>query len=149
MRRLAPALLLAVLALVVAAGVAYADPASPTPPPRHRRYLTQAPPRRSRDREGSVLTRPRRYQRAPRSSAAIKRHGGRVLAQDPATARAGRMPSSAIATGCVDFVLPLRRLRPDGPDHSAGRSRAAHRGNPTLGQPLISRAGGARGRNCR
>jgi two-component system chemotaxis response regulator CheB len=43
---------------------------------------------------------------------AIKRHGGRVLAQDPATARASGMPSSAIATGCVDFVLPLHRIGP-------------------------------------
>jgi two-component system chemotaxis response regulator CheB len=43
---------------------------------------------------------------------AIKRHGGRVLTQDPATARAGGMPSSAIATGCVDFVLPLSRIAP-------------------------------------
>lgn len=41
---------------------------------------------------------------------AVKRHGGRVLAQDPATARAAGMPSSAIATGCVDFVLPLHRI---------------------------------------
>lgn len=43
---------------------------------------------------------------------AVKRHGGRVLAQDPGTARAGSMPSSAIATGCVDFVLPPHRLAP-------------------------------------
>lgn len=42
----------------------------------------------------------------------VKRFGGRVLAQDPATARAGSMPSSAIATGCVDFVLPPDRLAP-------------------------------------
>lgn len=41
---------------------------------------------------------------------AVKRHGGRVLAQDPVTARAAGMPSSAIATGCVDFVLPLHRI---------------------------------------
>jgi two-component system chemotaxis response regulator CheB len=41
---------------------------------------------------------------------AVKRYGGRVLAEDPATARAAGMPSAAIATGCVDFVLPLRRL---------------------------------------
>ena len=40
----------------------------------------------------------------------IKRHGGRVIAQDPGTARAAGMPSSAIATGCVDFVLPLQRI---------------------------------------
>lgn len=41
---------------------------------------------------------------------AVKRYGGRVLAQDPATASAGSMPASAIATGCVDFVLPLDRI---------------------------------------
>ena len=41
---------------------------------------------------------------------AIKDHGGRVLAQDPATARAPSMPASAIATGCVDFVLPPQRI---------------------------------------
>ncbi|MDQ2813245.1 MAG: chemotaxis protein CheB [Actinomycetota bacterium] len=40
----------------------------------------------------------------------VKRYGGRVLAQDPATARAAGMPSSAIATGYVDFVLPPHRL---------------------------------------
>jgi two-component system chemotaxis response regulator CheB len=40
----------------------------------------------------------------------IKRHGGRVLVQDPATARAEGMPSHAIATGCLDFVLPLDRI---------------------------------------
>jgi two-component system chemotaxis response regulator CheB len=43
---------------------------------------------------------------------AVKRYGGRVLAQDPATASAGSMPASAIATGCVDFVLPPHRLAP-------------------------------------
>lgn len=43
---------------------------------------------------------------------AVKRSGGRVLAQDPATARAAGMPSSALATGCVDFVLPPHRLAP-------------------------------------
>jgi two-component system chemotaxis response regulator CheB len=41
---------------------------------------------------------------------AVKRAGGRVLAQDPATARASSMPASAIATGCADFVLPLERI---------------------------------------
>ncbi|GAA3677195.1 two-component system chemotaxis response regulator CheB [Lentzea atacamensis] len=37
----------------------------------------------------------------------VKGAGGRVLAQEPATAAASGMPSAAIATGCVDFVLPL------------------------------------------
>jgi two-component system chemotaxis response regulator CheB len=41
---------------------------------------------------------------------AVKRGGGRVLAQDPATARASSMPANAIATGCADFVLPLERI---------------------------------------
>jgi two-component system chemotaxis response regulator CheB len=41
---------------------------------------------------------------------AVKRHGGRVLAQDPATAQAGSMPAGAIATGCVDFVLAPERM---------------------------------------
>jgi two-component system chemotaxis response regulator CheB len=41
---------------------------------------------------------------------AIKRHGGRVLVQDPASAQAEGMPASAIATGCVDLVLPLGRI---------------------------------------
>jgi two-component system chemotaxis response regulator CheB len=35
----------------------------------------------------------------------VKRHGGRVLVQDPATAVARGMPNAALATGCVDFVL--------------------------------------------
>lgn len=43
---------------------------------------------------------------------AIKRAGGRVLAEDPRTARAPDMPSSAIATGCVDHVLPFRHMAP-------------------------------------
>jgi two-component system chemotaxis response regulator CheB len=41
---------------------------------------------------------------------AIKRHGGRVLVQDPETAQAPSMPSSVMATGCVDHVLPLHRI---------------------------------------
>jgi hypothetical protein len=43
---------------------------------------------------------------------AIKRRGGRVLVQDPTAARAAGMPSAIIATGCVDFVLPLDRIAP-------------------------------------
>lgn len=37
----------------------------------------------------------------------IKWMGGRVLVQDPATARASGMPNATIATGAVDFVLPI------------------------------------------
>jgi two-component system chemotaxis response regulator CheB len=41
---------------------------------------------------------------------AIKRRGGRVIVQDPGSAHAAGMPSSALATGCVDFVLPAARI---------------------------------------
>jgi len=50
---------------------------------------------------------------------AIKREGGITLAQD-ATAQYGSMPESAIATGCVDFILP-----PEGLARELGRL-AAH-----------------------
>jgi two-component system, chemotaxis family, protein-glutamate methylesterase/glutaminase len=43
---------------------------------------------------------------------AIKRAGGRVLVQDQATAECFDMPSAAIATGCVDFILPLATIAP-------------------------------------
>ena len=43
---------------------------------------------------------------------AVKGRGGVVLAQDPATARAPSMPSSAIATGCVDQVLAPEQIAP-------------------------------------
>lgn len=38
--------------------------------------------------------------------AAIRSEGGIVLAQDPASAQHPGMPESAIASGCVDFILP-------------------------------------------
>ena len=38
---------------------------------------------------------------------AIKWAGGMVLAQDQASCRAFAMPRAAIATGCVDMVLPI------------------------------------------
>jgi two-component system, chemotaxis family, protein-glutamate methylesterase/glutaminase len=41
---------------------------------------------------------------------AVERHGGRVIVQDPTTARAPGMPSSAIATGRADFVLAPERI---------------------------------------
>jgi two-component system chemotaxis response regulator CheB len=41
---------------------------------------------------------------------AIKQAGGITLAQDPAGAEFSAMPQAAIATGCVDVVLPLEEL---------------------------------------
>lgn len=41
---------------------------------------------------------------------AVKSAGGRVLVQDPSTAEATGMPTAALATGCVDFPLPLERI---------------------------------------
>lgn len=43
-------------------------------------------------------------------SQAIAEEGGVVFAQDPESAKFGGMPMSAIATGCVDFVLPLEGI---------------------------------------
>jgi two-component system chemotaxis response regulator CheB len=43
---------------------------------------------------------------------AIKWAGGMSIAQDPLTAEAASMPRSAIATGCVDLVLPLHSIGP-------------------------------------
>lgn len=40
----------------------------------------------------------------------IKEMGGTVIAQDEATSTAFGMPSAAIATGCVDFILPIDRI---------------------------------------
>lgn len=43
---------------------------------------------------------------------AIKRNGGRVLAQDDSSSERFDMPEAAIRTGCVDFVLPLSSIAP-------------------------------------
>lgn len=40
----------------------------------------------------------------------IKQMGGMVIAQDQATSKVWGMPSAAIATGCVDWVLPLNQI---------------------------------------
>jgi two-component system CheB/CheR fusion protein len=42
--------------------------------------------------------------------AAIKAEGGINFAQDPASAKYDGMPRGAIASGCVDFVLPPREI---------------------------------------
>ncbi|MGA9380064.1 MAG: chemotaxis protein CheB [Phormidium sp.] len=41
---------------------------------------------------------------------AIKKMGGIVIAQDEATSTAFGMPSAAINTGCVDFILPIDKI---------------------------------------
>src|SRR5512146_1977973 len=41
---------------------------------------------------------------------AIKAAGGVTFAQDAATAKFATMPQAAVATGCVDFVLPPGRI---------------------------------------
>jgi len=43
---------------------------------------------------------------------AIKQRGGTVIAQDEATSEFFGMPSAAITTGAVDFVLPLNDIAP-------------------------------------
>jgi two-component system chemotaxis response regulator CheB len=47
-----------------------------------------------------------------RGVASIKDWGGRVLVQDAPSAAHSAMPAAAIATGCVDFVLPLADIAP-------------------------------------
>jgi two-component system chemotaxis response regulator CheB len=42
----------------------------------------------------------------------VKAHGGLVIAQDPATAEHGGMPTAAVQSGAVDLVLPLERIGP-------------------------------------
>ncbi len=41
---------------------------------------------------------------------AIKACGGMVMAQDPETAEHNTMPRQAIATGLVDYVLPVEKM---------------------------------------
>ncbi len=51
----------------------------------------------------------------PNGSAGLKRikeHGGLALAQDPGEAEYGDMPRNSIATGLVDFVLPVAQMAP-------------------------------------
>ena len=41
---------------------------------------------------------------------AIKGEGGMVMVQDPATAKYDGMPRSAVATGMVDFIVPVEKM---------------------------------------
>jgi len=43
---------------------------------------------------------------------AVKMAGGLTMVEDPAKAEFASMPYSAIATGCVDMVLPLEKIAP-------------------------------------
>jgi two-component system chemotaxis response regulator CheB len=43
---------------------------------------------------------------------AVKTRGGIVIAQDPATATHPSMPTAAIRTGVVDYVLPIEQIAP-------------------------------------
>jgi two-component system chemotaxis response regulator CheB len=45
-------------------------------------------------------------------AAAIKRHGGFVIVQDPASAESPAMPQAAIRAARVDRILPLERIGP-------------------------------------
>ena len=78
-------------------------------------------------------------------AAALRRAGGRVLAQDRATARCFAMPAAAIATGCVDLAAG-RAPRPGGrqPGDVAGRGRAAARAAAGLGAAGVTPRRGAR-----
>ncbi len=52
-----------------------------------------------------AVVRSGRLRDGTRGAQAVKDRGGRVLAQDPSSAAAPGMPSSAISAGCVDQVL--------------------------------------------
>ena len=41
---------------------------------------------------------------------AVQRLGGITIAQDPKTAEMDVMPASAIHSGCVDYVVELKKL---------------------------------------
>ena len=56
---------------------------------------------------------------------AVKAQGGIVIAQDEATAAQFGMPASAIASGVVDFVLPIQDIAPALVDLVAARNVAA------------------------
>jgi two-component system CheB/CheR fusion protein len=43
-------------------------------------------------------------------SKAVKEVGGLTFAQDEATAKYSSMPASAVAAGCIDFVLPPKKI---------------------------------------
>ena len=82
----------------------------------------------------------------------IKERGGLTIAQDPDEAEHAGMPRSAIATGMVDWVLPVGDMPARLAAYRAAprQAQAAARGRPAAGQPAAragrrSRGGAARG----
>jgi two-component system CheB/CheR fusion protein len=61
---------------------------------------------------------------------AIKAAGGLVIAQDPAEAGAPGMPESAIATGAVDFILPVRDIAAELSRFALGLARPSAASGP-------------------
>jgi two-component system chemotaxis response regulator CheB len=55
----------------------------------------------------------------------VKQHGGVVIAQDRATAEVWGMPGSAVASGAVDYVLPIEQIGPAIADIVAGHAVVA------------------------
>ncbi len=62
---------------------------------------------------------------------AVKAEGGITLAQEPATAKYDGMPRSAIATGGVDFILPVEAI---------ARELARIAGHPYVGREALAKA---------
>jgi two-component system chemotaxis response regulator CheB len=61
---------------------------------------------------------------------AIKARGGVIIAQDQATSEHFDMPHSAIATGAVDYILPLEEIAPALVRVATGQSdRSPHAGS--------------------
>jgi two-component system CheB/CheR fusion protein len=69
---------------------------------------------------------------------AIHEHAGLVIAQDPAEARYRSMPDSAIATGSVDRVLPVRDIAQALCAHSAQLTHPAHPGSAANAAPRLA-----------
>ena len=76
---------------------------------------------------------------------AIKEHGGVTVAQSPASARYDSMPLSAIATGLVDFTLPVEEIPAKLVEH-AGYLESLNRRKPM--DALHSEAAGQLPRIC-
>lgn len=66
---------------------------------------------------------------------AIKAAGGIVFAQDPASAQFGEMPNNVIASGCVDFVLPLEEIARRLADLAQHRYFKSEAVAPAVGEP--------------